>query len=81
MGKWIRRIIVIIVVLAVVLEGVLQIYVGIERKKRAEAPGNAEKYDAANLEKNSGSGRPAANGAIYRSPKSIAWKSRRRIIP
>ena len=55
MGKWIRRIIVIIVVLAVVLEGVLQIYVGIERKKRAEAPGNAEKYDAANLEKNSGS--------------------------
>ncbi len=51
MGKWIRRIIVIIVVLAVVLEGVLQIYVGIERKKRVEAPGNAEKYDAANLEK------------------------------
>ena len=48
MGKWIRRIIVIIVVLAVVLEGVLQIYVGIERKKRVEAPG---KYDAANLEK------------------------------
>ena len=47
MGKWIRRIIVIIVVLAVVLEGVLQIYVGIERKKRAEAPGNAEKYSKA----------------------------------
>ncbi len=27
------------------------------------------------------SGRPAANGALYRSPKSIAWKSRRRVFP
>ena len=53
MGKWIRRIIVIIAVLAVVLEGMLQIYVAVEKKKRAEAPGNAEKYDVANLEKNS----------------------------
>lgn len=51
MKKWIKRIVLGLIVLVIALEGILQIYVWMESNKRKEAPGNAEVYNIENLSK------------------------------
>lgn len=51
MKKWIKRIVIGLLVLVIALEGILQIYVWMEANKRKEAPGNAVAYNIENLDK------------------------------
>ena len=55
MKKRITRIVLILLGILVLLYAALQIYVAIEEKKRADAPGNADAYDAAQLQKHEAS--------------------------
>ena len=51
MHKWVKRCLIGALVAGIILEGALQVFVKIEERKRAEAPGNSAKYDLVNLEK------------------------------
>ena len=55
MKKFILRILLIILTVLLLLYAALKIYVAIEEKKRADAPGNAAAYDVDNLEKHTDS--------------------------
>ena len=51
MKKHIIRILLILLAVLLLLYAALKIYVTIEAKKRADAPGNASSYNVGNLEK------------------------------
>lgn len=55
MKKRITRIIIILLAILLLLWRVLKIYVSIEERKRADMPGNADKYNADQLTKHNGS--------------------------
>ena len=55
MKKHMLRILLILLAVQLLLYAALQIYVAIEAKKRADAPGNAAEYDADRLEKHKNS--------------------------
>ena len=55
MKKHIFRILLILLAVLLLLYAALKVYVAIEEKKRADAPGNAEAYDVDNLEKHTDS--------------------------
>ena len=51
MKKHIIRILLILLAIMLLLWTALKIYVAVEEKKHADAPGNQEAYDVGNLEK------------------------------
>lgn len=51
MKKWMKRIALGLLAVILLAEAALQIYIAIEEKKRADAPGNAERYAVEQLER------------------------------
>ncbi len=55
MKKHVIRILLILLAVLLLLYAAMKVYVAIEAKKRADAPGNAAAYDVDNLEKHEAS--------------------------